>query len=90
MPPQQIDATLHPAGDNNGYTEYFKTRLWGLKKSRGFRELRRGAASIGVQDQNDPLTELIAKKIIEIGQTRLKDPSEICVRAVEELGLLKG
>jgi hypothetical protein len=33
---------------------------------------------------------LIAKKIIEIGQTRLKDPSEICVRAVEELGLLKG
>ncbi|BAR55573.1 hypothetical protein NK6_2392 [Bradyrhizobium diazoefficiens] len=33
---------------------------------------------------------MIAKKIIEIGQTGLKDPSEICVRAVEELGLPKG
>lgn len=40
---------------------------------------------IGVQDRNDPLTELIAKKVIEIGQTGLKDPAEICARAVEEL-----
>ncbi|MET4038001.1 hypothetical protein ABIB94_009119 [Bradyrhizobium sp. JR7.2] len=46
--------------------------------------------TIGVQDRNDPLTELIAKKIIEIGQTGLKDPAEICGRAVEELGLPKG
>jgi len=37
--------------------------------------------TIGVQDRNDPLTELIAKKIIEIGQTGLKDPSDICGRA---------
>jgi hypothetical protein len=43
-----------------------------------------------VQDRNDPLTELIAKKIIEIGQTDLKDPAAICGRAVEELGLPKG
>lgn len=55
--------------------------------SRAYEEALR---SIGVQDRNDPLTELIAKKIIEIGQTGLKDPSEICVRAVEELGLPKG
>lgn len=34
---------------------------------------------IGVQDRNDPLTELIAKKIIEIGQTGLKDSAQICV-----------
>jgi hypothetical protein len=46
--------------------------------------------AIGVQDRNDPLTELIAKKIIEIGQTGLKDPAAICGRAVEELGLPKG
>lgn len=46
--------------------------------------------TIGVQDRNDPLTELIAKKIIEIGQTGLKDPAEICARAVEELSLPKG
>jgi len=45
---------------------------------------------IGVQDRNAPLTELIAKKIIEIGQTGLKDLAEICGLAVEELGLPKG
>lgn len=46
--------------------------------------------TIGVQDRNDPLTELIARKIIEVGQTGLKDPAKICVRAIEELGLPKG
>lgn len=46
--------------------------------------------TIGVQDRSDPLTELIARKIIEIGQTGLKDPAKICVRAIEELGLPKG
>jgi len=40
--------------------------------------------TIGVQDRNDPLTELIARKIIEIGQTGLKDPIKICVRAIED------
>jgi len=46
--------------------------------------------TLGVQDRNDALTELIAKKIIEIGQTGLKDPAGICARAVEELRLSKG
>lgn len=46
--------------------------------------------TIGVQDRNDPLTELIARKIIEIGQTGLKDSAKICVRAIEELSLPKG
>ncbi|WP_439400440.1 hypothetical protein ACRQ5Q_43775 (plasmid) [Bradyrhizobium sp. PMVTL-01] len=46
--------------------------------------------TIGVEDRNDPLTELIAKKIIEVGQTGLKDPAQICLRAVEALGLPKG
>ncbi|MCK1605447.1 hypothetical protein IVB02_29630 [Bradyrhizobium sp. 166] len=45
--------------------------------------------AIGVEDRSDPLTELIAKKIIEIGQTGLKDPAQICSRAVEALDLPK-
>jgi len=45
--------------------------------------------TIGIVDRNDPLTELIAKKIIEIGQTGLKDPADICGWVVEELGLPK-
>ena len=40
-----------------------------------------------MKDRNDPLTEFIAKKIIEIGQTGLKDPTQISARAIDELGL---
>jgi len=71
-------------------TEYFKTRLLDLKRSRGFPKHEQALRTIGVQDRNDPLTQLIAKKVIEIGQTGLKDPAEICGRAVEELGLPEG
>lgn len=46
--------------------------------------------TIGVKDRDDPLAELIAKKIIEIGQTGLKDPEQICIRAVEALDLPNG
>lgn len=46
--------------------------------------------TIGAKDRDDPLAELIAKKIIEIGQTGLKNPAEICCRAVEDLALPKG
>ncbi|MDI4234754.1 hypothetical protein OZ411_18280 [Bradyrhizobium sp. Arg237L] len=50
----------------------------------------RALRMVGVQDRSDPLTELIAKKIIEVAQTGLKDPAEICVRVLEELRLPKG
>ena len=43
--------------------------------------------TVGIQDRNDVLSELIAKKVIEIGQTGSKDPDLICARAIEELGL---
>lgn len=46
--------------------------------------------TIGVKDRGDPLTELIARKIIEIGQTGVKDPTQICSRAVDALDLPKG
>lgn len=45
--------------------------------SRSTRQVLRGAS-------------LVARKIIEIGQTGLKDPAKICVRAIEELGLPQG
>ena len=41
---------------------------------------------LSVKDRNDPLAEFIARKIIEIGQTGLKDPTQISARAIEELG----
>ena len=42
---------------------------------------------LSVKDRDDPLTEFIAKKIIKIGQTGLKDPTQISARAIAELGL---
>ena len=33
---------------------------------------------LGLVDRNDPLTELIAREVIEIGATSVRDPVEIC------------
>jgi hypothetical protein len=38
-------------------------------------------------DRDDPITELIAKKIIEIARAGERDPPSICVRALKELGV---
>ena len=36
---------------------------------------------------SDPITEVVAKKVIEIAQTGERDPLQIRVRAIAELGL---
>ena len=38
-------------------------------------------------DRTDPLTELIAKKIIEVTRNGEQDPAGICARAIKELGV---
>jgi hypothetical protein len=43
--------------------------------------------ALSIKDRNDPLTEFIAKRIFELGQTGLKDPKQISARAIEELRL---
>jgi hypothetical protein len=42
-----------------------------------------------LKDRNDPLTEFIAKKIFELGQSGLKDSKEISARAIENSGFLE-
>jgi hypothetical protein len=37
-------------------------------------------------DRDDPLTQVIAKKIIEIGATGVRDPAEISDIAIKQLG----
>ena len=36
-------------------------------------------------DRNDPLTELLAKLIVEVAQTGEKDPKTICAHALHQL-----
>ncbi len=38
-----------------------------------------------VKDRDDPLTEMIAKQIIKIAQTGIKDPAQISALAIKEL-----
>lgn len=42
--------------------------------------------ALGLADRNDALTELVARKIIEIGQTGVRDPLQISRLAVTDLG----
>jgi len=42
---------------------------------------------LGLADRTDPLTELVAKKIIEIAQTGERDPAALRQRALGELGV---
>jgi hypothetical protein len=45
----------------------------------------RAFAQLGLQDRNDPLTEAVAKLIIEIAQTGEKDSTTICELALRRL-----
>ena len=42
---------------------------------------------LGLASRTDPITEIIAKKIIEIAQTGERDPLQIRGRAIAELGV---
>jgi hypothetical protein len=42
--------------------------------------------ALDLTDRNDPITELVARKIIEIGQTGVRDPLQISRQAITDLG----
>jgi hypothetical protein len=43
--------------------------------------------TLGVKDRDDPLTEMIAKKIIKIAQTGVHDVAQLSAQAIKELGV---
>jgi hypothetical protein len=43
--------------------------------------------TIGIVDQDDPLAELLARKIIEIAQTGVREPRDISTLAIKEIGI---
>ena len=42
---------------------------------------------LGVVDRNDPLCDLVARKVIEVGTTGISEPREIAEMAVVRIGL---
>jgi hypothetical protein len=41
---------------------------------------------LGLKDRRDPVTELLASKMIEVAQAGERDPARIRARAIAELG----
>jgi hypothetical protein len=42
---------------------------------------------LALKDRDDPITRLIAEKIIEVGQTGVRDPDQISRLTIKKLGL---
>ena len=42
---------------------------------------------LGVVDRNDPLCDMVARKVIEVGRTGISEPREIVEMAVVRIGL---
>ena len=42
---------------------------------------------LGLANRTDPITEIVAKKIIEVAQTGERDPLRIRAQAIAELGI---
>ena len=42
---------------------------------------------LGIVDRSAPLTVMIAKKIIELGQRGVRDPDSLCELTAKELGI---
>ena len=49
--------------------------------------LRTNLRLLRLKDCSDPITQLILKKIFEIGQTGIEDPVEISKLTIEQLGI---
>ncbi|KRQ96330.1 hypothetical protein CQ10_31290 [Bradyrhizobium valentinum] len=42
--------------------------------------------ALGLKDRNDPITQLVAEKIIAVGRLGIEDPAEISKLALNKLG----
>ena len=42
--------------------------------------------ALELKNRNDPITEMIVKKIIEIAQTGVREPAQIFALAIKQLG----
>jgi hypothetical protein len=43
--------------------------------------------TLGLKERDDPITQIIAKKVFEMAQTGIEDPSEISKLAIKQLGI---
>ena len=58
--------------------------------NRLFAAYEQALSALGLTDHNDPLTQLVARTIIEIAQTGVRDSYELATIAIRELGPASG
>ena len=46
--------------------------------------------ALGLKDRSDPITWLVAERIIAVGRFGIEDPAEISRLAIKELGIWSG
>jgi hypothetical protein len=51
------------------------------------RAFKQALRSLSLVDRNDPLTEIVARRIIEVGRTGIHDPAEIAKIAIRGIGV---
>jgi hypothetical protein len=42
---------------------------------------------LGLKDRSDPITQIVAEKIITVGRLRIEDPAQISKLVLQELGV---
>jgi hypothetical protein len=43
--------------------------------------------SLGLKERDDPITQIVARKVFEIAQTGIEDSAEISKLAIKQLGI---
>ncbi|HLG84920.1 MAG TPA: hypothetical protein VKY22_28270 [Bradyrhizobium sp.] len=46
--------------------------------------------ALGLKERSDPMTQLVARRIIEIAQTGVRDSTQLAIIAIKELGSVSG
>ena len=71
--------TCRPKGGRHQwpFTNFCRTLLWGQRRSAVSWLLRANAESSRSQGASDPITQMVAKIIIDIGKTGIEDPEQM-------------
>jgi len=80
-------ATLFPVGEEMAIYRLLQQASWDQADIDRMTAAYEAALRVlRLSDRTDPLTEMIAKKIIEVTRSGEQDPANICARTLKELG----
>jgi hypothetical protein len=66
---------------------FIKTELDSAEIARLNAAYAKALHALGLVDRNDPITDIVARKIVELGTSGVSDPQEIADRTLKALGV---